>query len=659
MGSVINWEMQMTARFLDNMNKIPDSLDPGGKTLLDNPTVLIGTELSQPEGHGRQGMTFFMAGTPGRIVSRILGSFGSGVTPISPSHASPWQHVALRWRGSALTCCRALTALTALSALLSCEAQIIGSSSGAGAVGRASDPASDPAASGAGTARPIGADGLPDYRTSPGVRLLTRREYSHSIESLLGVKVDANLVPLEQQVAGHGQIAAAQGVGLDDVDAYYSLGLQVAQTVVARDGAGCSFDDRACAAKYVDDLLVRAFREPLSAEGRARYLTILDAPAAGSATRARLVTLVAAALSSPDFLYRKEIGSGSPTAGGVGKLSDYEIATRLSYLLGETGPDQPLLDAAASGALQSPAGRLAQLDRLITGSDARLGMRGFVFDWLGLSEGKIENKDPEVLKATPPNYAADALESLGLLVDDVLFDKERDFLRLLDVDRFVANQSMAGFLGIDGATSSDFGPLALKTAERRGVLTHPAVLAAHTKESGASPFPIGKFIYERMLCEVIGKPVQIPSVDVTPVQGETLRQKLEGMTAGPSCSTCHTRIGPPGFAFLAYDPVGRYQANDGLGRPYDTAGVVPVGGDNVAFQNAPDLVMKLAGHPNTARCVARRMFRWTFGRFEGEPDKAFMDGFQTSTVTQGAAVTEVLKALVGSETFAQVRAGAP
>ncbi len=564
-----------------------------------------------------------------------------------------------RSRSPGATCCRALAALSALSALLACEARITGPSSAAGPIGGPSDPASDPAAPGVVSARPVGADGLPSYRTSPGARLLTRREYSHSIESLLGVKVDPNLVPLEQQVAGHGQIAAAQGVGLDDVDAYYSLGLQVAQTVVARDGMGCSFDDRVCAAKFVDDLLVRAFREPLSAEARARYLAILDAPAAGSATRARLVTLVGAALSSPDFLYRKEIGSGSPTAGGVTKLSDYEIATRLSYLVGETGPDQPLLDAAASGALQSPAGRLAQLERLLVASDARLGMRGFVFDWLGLSEGKLENKDPEVLKATPPNYAADALESLGLLVDDVLFDNERDFLRLLDVERFVANQSMAGFLGIDGASASGFGPLALKTAERRGILTHPAVLAAHTKESGASPFPIGKFIYERLLCEVIGKPPQVPSVDATPMQGVTLRQKLEGMTAGAPCNTCHSRIGPPGFAFLPYDPVGRYQPNDGLGRPYDTAGVVPVGDDNVAFQNAPELVMKLAGHPNTARCVARRMFRWTFGRFEGESDKAFMDSFQTSTVTQGAAVTKVLKALVGSEDFAQVRAGAP
>ncbi len=624
----------MTACLLDKMHKIPDSVDLGSKPPLNNTTVRTGRELSQAEAHSRQGVTLCLAGTPGRVVGRILRS--------------------RTWRA---TCCQALAALSAFSALLACEARITGPSSGAGAV--VGDGGSDPTPPAVVAARPVGADGLPDYRTSPGARLLTRREYAHSIESLLGVKVDPNLVPLEQQVAGHGQIAAAQGVGLDHVDAYYALGLQVAETVVARDGMGCSFDDRACAAKYVEALLVRAFREPLSADARARYLAILDAPAAGSATRARLVTLIAAALSSPDFLYRKEIGSGSPTADGVAKLSDYEIATRLSYLVGETGPDQPLLDAAASGALQSPAGRLAQLDRLLVGSDARLGMRGFVFDWLGLSEGKIENKDPEVLKATPPNYAVDALESLGLLVDNVLFDKERDFLRLLDADRFVANQSMATFLGIDGGASSGFGPLALNTAERRGVLMHPAVLAAHTKESGASPFPIGKFIYERVLCEVIGKPAQVPSVDATPMQGVTLRQKLEGMTAGSPCSTCHSRIGPPGFAFLPYDPVGRYKPDDGLGRPYDTAGVVPVGGDNVAFQNAPDLASKLAGHPNTARCVARRMFRWTFGRFEGEPDKPFLDGFQTSAVTGGAGVTAVLQALVGSETFAQVRAGAP
>jgi len=497
-----------------------------------------------------------------------------------------------------------------------------------------------------------------ERESSPGVRLLSPRELQGSIRELLGVSLDRSLMPREQLVDGHGNIAWAQGAGLDDVERYYELGLAAAREAVPQMEPGCDLDTLECATAVAVGFFPRAFRGPVPAELQARYLAILDDPAAGSAIPERLETLIATALSSPHFLYRRELGD-EPVEGSahVRWLTDHEIAARLSFLVWQSGPDQALLDAAAAGRLRDPQARLQQLQRLLDDERARVGQLGFAIDWLGAEHGgRIGGKDPEVLEGTSPALESLADRSLERTIQEVLFDGAGGFMALLGTERYWVEEQLAALLQLPPAGPA-LEPRDLDPSIRRGLLMHPAVLAAHTKESGASPFPVGKFVYENVLCEVIGPPLELPEVDPVPPEDQTLREQLEALTAAPECQACHVKIGPPGFAFLPFDPIGRHSAVDGLGRPYDTTGTIPVADTTVEFESAAQLAAALAEHDHTARCVARRLYRWTYGHFEGLDAAPHVEELVDASIATAADMRELLSALVVSDAFAQVRLG--
>ena len=515
---------------------------------------------------------------------------------------------------------------------------------------------------GSGNAPADSGDGGADVSASgvsPGVRRLTRRQYVSTVKALLGVDLLLAKVPAEVVRKGHGQIASEQGVTYDVVDAFYELGLQAAQAAAA--SVSCAVDDKACTAQWADGFLRRAFRGPLDADTHALYAALLDAPEAGATARERLVTLIATALSSPNFLYRQEIGTGPLPADSAARvLSDYEVATRLSYLVWGREPDDELLSAAGAGRLLDSAERLRQLERLLAAPEASEGLRGFVRDWMGLYSGGIDKKDPEVLSGTLPELATSADQSFDLTVDDVLRKGARSFTALLTVDSYYVDPSVGTVLGITNPPKT-MAPVQLDPQKRLGILMHPVVVAAHTKESGASPFPIGKFIYENVLCNEIGPPAvnaKAPPDTIDPM-GKTLRQRLEEMTAAPLCQSCHTKIGPSGFAFLTFDPIGRHSPADKLGRPWDTSGSIPVDADTVAFKNAPELSRALARQAGVAHCVARRLFRWAYGRFEASGDATYVASLERAAVDQSASVHDLLAAIVGSQEFTLVRTGAP
>jgi hypothetical protein len=495
------------------------------------------------------------------------------------------------------------------------------------------------------------------FDTSPGLRRLTRTEYAHTVFDLLGVTIDPAQTPHEQVVDSHGQIAGAQKTGYEDNELFVQLALQAADSAAPKLAPQVTCADAACFKTWATNFLLRAFRTPPSATVVTRYAAMLTASEAGETPTERLATFLAAVLSSPQFLYKKELG----TAGSdpkLRKLDSYEIASRLSYLVWQSMPDAELADAAAKGTLLQPAQRLAQLDRMLKDGRARQGLRAFVADWLALFENNLPKKTAEVLKDTGADLPRVAQRSFELLVDDVLAGPERGrFPDLLTVEHAFATPALAKILGATGG-SADFAKVTLKPEERRGVLMQPLVIGAHSKESGASPFPIGKFIFENLLCEQIPPPpAMFPQVEDTTTANQTLRQRLEAMTSVEPCLSCHVRIGPPGFAFLPFDPVGRFKNLDAKGQPYDTTGALVVSGaaKPIPFSSASDLAVKLAAEPAVARCLARRLFRWTYGRYETKEDALALNQLETVAEAQRAGVAALLKQIVGDTSFGLVR----
>lgn len=553
--------------------------------------------------------------------------------------------------------------LVALGASL---AACSGAISSSGSIDSSEDGArpSPPSPPDTGNAGELGDDGLPNLRSSDGLRPLSRQEYVLTVASLLGVKPQADRVPLETLAAGHSKISLSQAIVRSKVESYYALGDQAALSAVA--ALDCKPVTAACATTFAQALLDRVFREVPDDDTRAHYMGILDNVNAGDTPGERLQTFIAAALSSPLFLYRKEIGhQATPDAKGQRSLTQFEIAERLAYLLWEAPPDEALYEAAEAGKLQQADARVLHLQRMLKSEQTRTGLRGFVNDWMGLvdPESRISAKNPEVLKNTPGDLEARAQASFAATVDNLLKDGEGGFVNLMNANAYVADATLANFLntGSDGATSDGDAPSlrALDPEKRQGILLHPTVLAAHTGEGGASPFLLGKFIYENLLCGVLGEIPIFPAVDESALQGKTLRQVLEDMTAPAACQTCHAKIGPPGFAFLSYDVLGRHSPTDGRGVAYDTRGVLSVAGQSIEFANAPQLSAALATHPQTARCVAKRLFRWTFGRFEAASDSELLNTLTAQSIKEATKVESLLTALVRSDAFARVQGAKP
>lgn len=533
-----------------------------------------------------------------------------------------------------------------------------------GAIAPASDEGrpGDPSKPGGGAGNggtPSGDDeaSLPNIRSSDGLRPLTRREYVESVDQLLGVRPELAAAPLETLVAGHSKIARGQEIVRGEIEKYYELGALAAEAAVAK--LTCNPVTEACAKAFAQPFLKKAFRGELSDELETAYVAMLSNTEAGDTVRDRLVTLISAALNSPLFLYRKEVGQGAVSA-GTRALEPMEVAARMAYLVWEAPPDDELIAAAAAGKLADAQERASQLERMLAAPRARSGLRSFVGDWMGLidPESRITLKNPEVLKGTPPDLESRALASLDATVDRVLDGGAGSFLAVLDTDAYLADDTITTLLGAQ-AGSKELALLRLDTASRRGILLHPAVLAAHTTEGGASPFPIGKFIYQNMLCGVLGNIPEIPPLDESELGDKTLRQRLEEVTSPPPCQTCHAKIGPPGFAFLSYDVLGRHRPNDAKGAPLDTAGTLALETAPISFENAAELSGALAKHPQAARCVARRLFRWTFGHFEAAGDEALLEKLGTQAAKDGAGVAPLLTALVRSDEFTRVRTEAP
>jgi len=486
---------------------------------------------------------------------------------------------------------------------------------------------------------------------------LTRVEYANTVFDLLGVDLSADERPKELIIQGHSEIAGAQKIGYEDNTLFLSLGDKAATSSAAKLDADIKCADAACYRKWTEGFLLRAFREPPPATLVVRYAAILSASEAGATSVERVSTFLATVLSSPNFLYRKEFGattvSGDTTVKG---MNAYHVASRLSYLVWQSMPDDQLLGAAEKKTLLDPAQRNIEVDRMRKDKRAQKGLRAFVADWMGLFDNNLGKKAPDVLLGTGPDLPQVAARAFDLLVDEVLTASAGPhFSNLLKTDQTFANAAFGSLLGVQ-ATGTELQKVTLPATNRVGILTHPMVIGAHSKESGASPFPIGKFVYENLLCmEIPPPPASVPTVQDSS-SGQTLRQKLESVTKDQPCASCHTRIGPPGFAFLPFDPIGRFKNADAKGQPFDTGGSLMFeDGAPMPFTSAADLSTKLAMRPEIQKCIARRMFRWTYGRFESDKDDSTLLALEKVAVDSRTGVAETLQQLVTAPSFTHVR----
>lgn len=347
--------------------------------------------------------------------------------------------------------------------------------------------------------------------------------------------------------------------------------------IMTCDPEGKNFD-AACAEKILGPLLRFAFRRPVEDEILARYVAFARMAVEDSESFARGIQLaLKAILVSPRFLFRIERDPDPTDPAAVHPIGDYELASRLSYFLWSSMPDDELLGAAGRGELRTAEGRESQVRRMIRDEKSRALVENFVGQWLELRNLAIAKPDPETFPEFDDELRAAMIRETELFFGAIVRE-ERSILEFINADYTYLNERLAKHYGIEGVEGPGFRKVKLSGEQRGGVLTQASVLTVSSYPTRTSPVLRGRWVLDNLL----GEPPPDPPANVPPLNEQavgsaaSLREELERHRADPTCAVCHDKMDPLGFGLENYNAIGAWRTMDGK-FPIDSSGVLPGG----------------------------------------------------------------------------------
>ncbi len=506
------------------------------------------------------------------------------------------------------------------------------------------------------------------------VRRLTHSQYDNTVRDLLGdYSRPAERFPPEDYVDGFKNQLTGQGMPPLLVETYSTSAEKLALNAFRIGDVNglipckpASFSDAKCRDAFVRRFGLRAFRRPLSDDEVKRYSAVF-AQQAGVGKRfndgARVV--VEAMLQSPNFLFHVE-------AGLDGRYADYDIASRLSYLLWNTMPDEALFEAAAKGELSTPAGRERAARRLIENvPKGRQALDQFFEEWLRFDRVVNAVKSGRYREFTPELALAMAEETRTMLHHLVWND--RNFMEALTADYSFLTSELAEIYGVP-APKDQFEMVKFPSdSQRAGILGQGTFLASTAGPTDTSPTARGIFIRERLLCQHVPPPP--PGVITTlpdpltdgPAKGR--RQLMVEHVENATCASCHRLMDPIGFGFEHFDAIGRYRQTEAIPVPGrrgggggGRGGPPPIQVDinaqgeiagipDSGFSGAKQIGGILADSPVCQKCIVRQMFRYSYGRLETNADEKTIDQLYDQFKGSGFKFKSLLVALVQSPEF--------
>lgn len=482
------------------------------------------------------------------------------------------------------------------------------------------------------------------------LRRLTRAQYANAVRDVLGLTADVSeLEPDEKAGAFDSNFSAA--VSPNSVEQYRALAERLAEDARSDFGslAPCpDGNENACLSSVLDDVGRRLFRRPLTEDERGRYLDLANT---GVDYDDSVQLLLTALLQSPNFLYHLELG----LPGGdepVVALSQWELASRLSFFLWNSVPDPALLDAAEAGELETAEQLREQAERLLGDSRARDAVGGFHVQWLGLDHIDSAFKDPGVY----PDYDDELAEAM--------VDETRRFSQIvvLQGDGRLETLMTASFSYIDGplfdlydveepADHNPGVPVELDPEQRAGLITQAAFLTEHALTNQSGPIQRGVEIRAELLCDPPPPPPADANVEPPmPDPDSTTRELFEQHTADPTCASCHYLIDGIGLGMENYDGIGAFRTMEN-GKPVDASGSLVATDIDGEFNGGVELAHRLAQSNDLRRCVSRQWFRFALGRYESDADQCSLDSLYATFEQSDYDVRELLVQLVQTDAF--------
>jgi hypothetical protein len=406
-----------------------------------------------------------------------------------------------------------------------------------------------------------------------------------------------------------------------------------------------------CAEKIIANLAHHAYRRPVAADDLPELVALYRQGAEGGGFEAGVRLALQKILVSPDFIFRSELDPESAAAGSVHRVSDVELASRLSFFLWSSVPDDELLAIAERGELNNPAVLERQVRRMLADPRSRALVQNFAGQWLFLRNIARIQPDPAVFPSFDENLRQALGEETELLIESSLHE-DRSVGDLLDTDYTFVNQRLAEHYGMPGIYGNEFRRVAIKDPNRRGLLGQASILAVTSYPNRTAPTIRGKWVLEQLL----GTPPPPPPPNVPSLKEDasakamTMRQRMEQHRANPSCAVCHRIMDPLGFALENFDGLGRWRdsAAPGTG-PIDASGLLP---DGTEFNGPAGLREVLLGRRDLfVETFTERLLTYALGRGLEQYDRPVIRRITREAAADDQRWSSIILGIVKSAAF--------
>ena len=416
-------------------------------------------------------------------------------------------------------------------------------------------------------------------------------------------------------------------------------------------------EEPGCAHEILQRLAERAFRHPVGAEDVTDLMRFYEAGSREGGFETGIREAITAILADPEFLYRAEVPPGQVASGGIFRVSDLDLASRLSFFLWSSLPDDELLRAAEQGQLHQPEVLQHQVHRMLADPRSETLASNFAFQWLNMAKLAEIQPDPAIFPNLNGDIRNDFREELRLFIDSTFRDN-RSVLDLLRGDYTYLNERLALHYGIRDIRGSQFRRVQLADSSRFGLLGKGAVLMVTSYPNRTAPVLRGEFILDRLM----GTPPAEPPPNVGTLKEnqegakpKTMRDLMAAHRRATSCNGCHGLMDPLGFALEQFDAVGEYRTKDRFaGAPIDATGQLP---DGTVLNGPDDLRNALLRRPDQfVQTLTEKLMTYALGRTLVYTDMPAVRGIVRNSAADGYRFESVIMGIVASAAFQSERA---
>jgi mono/diheme cytochrome c family protein len=409
-------------------------------------------------------------------------------------------------------------------------------------------------------------------------------------------------------------------------------------------------EEDACAQKIFATLARRAFRRPVVAADLNRLLPIYRAGRADGGFNAGIEMALRAVLVSPDFLFRVEHDPSGATPGAVHRINDFELASRLSFFLWSSIPDDRLLELAEQGKLKEPTVLQQEVARMLDDPKSKAFVSNFAGQYLYTRSLATEKPDPDEFPAFDPGLQAAFAQQTELFFRSMM-QENRPITELLNANYTFVNQRLAEFYKMPGVYGQQFRRVDVTDPNRRGILGQGSILTVTSYPNRTSVVQRGKWVLDNLLgSPPPPPPPNVPSLDPHGKDGKlSMRQAMESHRANPVCAGCHSRMDPIGFALENFDGIGAWRDKDN-GAKIDASGTLPGGATFTGPAGLAQLILEQHCGEFTST-FTEKLMTYALGRGVEFYDRPAMRSIIRDAAKQDTTIPALIEAIVKSPQF--------